>query len=66
VNPELLTIILKDLAIPLVMTAVRAHQNATGKMPTDAEVLAALQVDADQLIKKGEAWIAARAETRER
>ena len=57
-NPLLLAL-LQQVVIPEVLAIVRAHRNATGKMPTDAEVLAALGADADSGIAIGEAWLAA-------
>ena len=58
-NSALVTALLTQVLIPEVMTAIRAHRNATGKMPTDAEVLAALDLDADRVIAIGEAWLKA-------
>ena len=59
-NPELLAIILKDIVIPEVAAVIRAHVNASGgKMPTDEEILAALNIDADRCIAIGEAWLKA-------
>ena len=61
-NPELIALILKDIIIPEVVAVIRAHANATGgKMPTDAQVLEALQVDADRYIRAGESWLKANA-----
>ena len=45
--------------IPEIATPVRAHHNATGKMPTNEEILAALNIDADRCIAIGEAWLKA-------
>lgn len=59
----LLAILIQQVIIPEVAVAIRAHRNATGKMPTDAEVMAALQVDADRYIQVGEAWLAAHPPT---
>ena len=59
-NPELLAIILKDIVISEVAAVIRAHVNASGgKMPTDEEILAALDVNADRVIRAGERWLAA-------
>jgi hypothetical protein len=55
-NPALLQLLLNTV-VPLVATAIRAHHNATGKMPTDAEVQAALQIDADRYIAEGTAFL---------
>ena len=55
-SPALLQLLLNTV-VPLVATAIRAHRNATGQMPTDAEVMAALQIDADKFISEGEAFL---------
>ncbi|MEO8481081.1 MAG: hypothetical protein ABI634_02655 [Acidobacteriota bacterium] len=61
-NPELLKLLLNTV-VPIVATAIRAHHNATGRMPTDAEVQAALQFDADRYIAEGEAFLRAKGAT---
>lgn len=58
-NPALLAALLQQIIIPEVVAVIRAHHNATGQLPTDAEVLAALGADADKGIAIGEAWLAA-------
>ena len=58
-NPNLLSIILQNV-IPQVIVAVRAHHNATGQYPTDAQVIAALQLDAATAIAEGEAFLASK------
>ena len=59
-NPALIAILLQQIIIPEVAAVIRAHANATGgKMPTDAEVIAALQLDADRALAIGQAWLAA-------
>lgn len=59
-NPELLALLLKDIIIPEIAAVIRAHANASGgKMPNDAQVLEALQLDADRYIRAGEAWLKA-------
>lgn len=60
-NPSILIALLQQVVIPEVTAVVRAHHNATGNLPTDAEVLAALNIDADKGITIGEAWLAAHA-----
>lgn len=61
-NAELLALLLKDIIIPEIAAVIRAHANATGgKMPTDAEILAALQIDANRYVASGEAWLKANA-----
>lgn len=58
-NPQLLTALLQQILIPEVIAVVRAHHNATGALPTDAQVMAALGADADKGVSIGEAWLAA-------
>lgn len=58
-NSNMLAALLQQIVIPEVIAVVRAHHNATGNLPTDAEVLAALGADADKGISVGEAWLAA-------
>ena len=59
-SPELLALILKDIVIPEVLAAVRAHSNATnGRLPSDEEVLRALDLDAARVIAVGERWLQA-------
>jgi len=61
-SPALLQLLLNTV-VPLVATAIRAHKNATGKMPTDAEVMAALDIDADKFIAEGEAFLQSKGAT---
>lgn len=56
-DPALLTIVLRDLVIPEILAIIRAHTNATGNLPTDAEVLAALDVDTTRYIKVGQDFL---------
>lgn len=59
-NAQLLPLLLKDIIIPEVARVIRAHANASGgKLPTDTQVLEALQVDADRYIRAGETWLKA-------
>lgn len=59
-NPLLLAALIENVLIPEIAAAIRAHVNATnGKLPTDAEVLAALDLNASRVIAVGEAWLAA-------
>lgn len=57
-DPALIIILLKDLIIPEVMVAIRAHQAVTGTLPTDEQIIAALQLDADRYIAIGESFLA--------
>lgn len=45
-----------DPLISLIMTAITAHFNATGKWPTAAEVVAALPADYRQLVNDWATW----------
>lgn len=53
----ILTTLLKDIVIPEVLVAIRAHHNATGNLPTDAEVIAALDVDALKVKAQGQDFL---------
>jgi hypothetical protein len=53
--------LLTQVIIPEIAAIIRAHHNATGQMPTDAQVLAALGADTQAGITIGEAWLAAHA-----
>ena len=58
-NPTLLAALLTQVVIPEIAAIVRAHHNATGNLPTDDQILAALGTDADKGIAIGSAWLAA-------
>lgn len=58
-NPALIAALLQQILIPEIVAVIRAHHNATGQLPTDAQVIAALSSDADKGITIGEAWLAA-------
>lgn len=49
--------IITQILVPEIAAIIRAHHNATGNMPTDAQVIAALAVDADRYIALGQAWL---------
>ena len=57
IDKNLLTALLQQVVIPEVLAVIRAHHNATGQMPTDAQVIAALGQDADKGIATGQAWL---------
>lgn len=61
-DKNLLGILLQEI-VPLVATAIRAHRNATGHDPTDAEVMAALSIDAESAISRGLAFLASKGVT---
>lgn len=58
-NPNMLAALISQVLVPEIATAIRAHHNATGAMPTDAQVMAALQLDTQRAIDLGSAWLAA-------
>lgn len=62
-DKNLLAVLLKDVVIPEVLAVVRAHMAATNAVPTEAEVLAALQIDADRLAAVGQAFLDRNAAT---
>jgi hypothetical protein len=58
-NPALIAALLQQVVIPEILAIIRAHHNATGNLPTDAQVIAALATDASGVISTGSAWLAA-------
>jgi hypothetical protein len=56
-DPTLIAILIKDIAIPEILAIIRAHKNATGKMPTDAEVIAALDLDVERFTQIGQNFL---------
>lgn len=56
-DKSLLTAIVKDIIVPEVMGIVRDHFFRTNTLPTDEEITAKLQVDADRYIASGEAFL---------
>lgn len=59
-NPALLQAILTEILVPEIAAVIRAHHNATGAMPTDDQVIAALGTDADRYLALGTAFLAAK------
>ncbi len=57
-DPVLVGILVKDILLPEIAAIVRAHHNATGNMPTDQQVLDALQLDANTIIDRGQRYLA--------
>lgn len=55
--------ILQQVIIPEIVVAVRSHFNATGNLPTDEQVIAALNLHADRVVAIGEAWLASHPPT---
>lgn len=58
-NPAIIAALLQQVVIPEILAVIRAHHNATGNLPTDAEVQAALSTDTAAGIAIGQAWLAA-------
>lgn len=61
-NPALLVAIIQNIIVPEVAGIIRAHRQQTGTDPTDAEIIAKLNLDATRFINEGEAWLAANPE----
>lgn len=62
VSIGLIISVVQNFVLPEVMTAIRAHFNATGALPTDAEVIAALQLNTSVGMAKGIEWLMAHPE----
>ena len=62
-NPALIAALIEQIVVPEIAAIVRAHHNATGKTPTDTEILAALQADTSRYIQLGEAFLASKGAT---
>lgn len=58
-DATLVSALLVQVVIPEIMAVVRAHHNATGQTPTDAQVIAALGTDSNNVIQIGTSWLAA-------
>lgn len=54
---SLIASLIENVAVPFIATAIRAHYNATGQLPSEAQILAALPKDADGSIAIDEAWL---------
>lgn len=59
-NPILIQALLTQIVIPEIAAIFRAHHNAAKTMPTDQQVLDALQFDANRYISIGEAFLASK------
>jgi hypothetical protein len=57
-DATLIATIVRDVVVPEVLVAIKAHHNATGQWPTEAQILAALNADADRVIAVGQAFLA--------
>jgi hypothetical protein len=49
--------LISQFAMPLVSSIIRAHFNATGNLPTEAEIIAALPKDAATYSALGQAFL---------
>ncbi len=56
-NPTLIQALITQILIPEIAAVVRAHHAAAGSMPTDQQVLDALQFDAKRYIDIGTAFL---------
>ena len=56
------TINIISALVPEIMSFVRSHNATNGQPPTDTEVIEHLTKDADAVVAKGEAWLAAHPE----
>jgi len=56
-DSQLLQAVITQVAIPEIMALIRAHHAQTGQLPTDAEVIAKFNLDVDEAIAKGEAFL---------
>lgn len=54
----LLIALLQNVVIPEIIVAIKAHYNATGQMPTEAQIMAAVDTTAARITARGEAWLA--------
>lgn len=59
IDPNLISALITQVAIPEILAVIRAHHNATGNLPTDAQVIAALGTDTTGIITVGQAWLLA-------
>lgn len=57
---QLFAALIENFFIPELMRFVREHFAATGEIPTDASVKAALDAHADKVIADGTAFIASK------
>ncbi len=57
-NPALIAALIQEVAIPELMAWLKSKQ-AAGEPIDDAAILAKLNMDADAVIAKGNAWLAA-------
>jgi hypothetical protein len=55
----LILAILQQAVVPEAMAYIRARWTRTGQLPTDQEVIAALNLKVEDLVAIGEAWLAA-------
>ena len=57
-NPVLMASLIQNVMVPLIASIVRAHVNASGgKLPTDADVIAALGADTTNFANIGVAFL---------
>lgn len=54
----LIATLIRDVVLPEIMAVVRAHHNAGLPPPTNEQVIAATQLDADRIVGIGEGFLA--------
>lgn len=57
-NPALIAALIHNIALPEILAWLRSRKDS-GQIITDADIIAKLQLDADEGIAIGEAWLAA-------
>lgn len=61
-NPALIAALIHNIALPEILAWLRSRKDS-GQIITDADIIAKLQLDADEGIAVGEAWLAAHPKT---
>lgn len=56
---SLITALITQVAVPEILAFVREHHGQTGELPTNEQVIAKMNADADGVIQTGDAWLAA-------
>lgn len=56
-NETLVAMIIQYLGVPIISAIIRAHSNATGQMPNDQQIIAALGTDTTAYANLGIAFL---------
>jgi len=56
-DPQLVQAVVTQVLIPEILGIIRAHHASTGELPTDEQVIAKMNTDADAIVAKGEAFL---------